>query len=114
MSGHFEIMKLTTLQLRSLKLLLRQKSKPLNAMDFVKEAWQKYALILAVVGGAIGVSIVNGWVAVSLLLAGYLVGIMERDFQWLKNQIRVLPLTSEITKWERVEELIRENEPPEA
>jgi hypothetical protein len=26
----------------------------------------------------------------------------------------VLPLTSEITKWERVEELIRENEPPEA
>jgi hypothetical protein len=101
----------TKLQLRSLKLMLRQKSRPLTAMDLIKESWQNYTLTLALVTVAIAVSVLNGWTALAIFFGGYLAGIVERDFQWLRNQVKVLPLSSEITNWERVEQLVQENEP---
>ena len=96
-------MKVTKIQLSSLKLLLLQRSRPLTAMDFIRESWRKYVLILVLVIGASVACALGGLAPVALLLGGYLLGVLERDVQWLRNQMRVLPLTSEITNWERVE-----------
>jgi len=96
-------MKVTKIQLSSLKLLLLQRSRPLTAMDFIRESWRKYVLILVLVIGASVACAFSGLAPVALLLGGYLLGVLERDVQWLRNQMRVLPLTSEITNWERVE-----------
>ena len=107
-------MNLTKVQLRSLKLLLKQRSKPLTTTDFVRESWRQYAFALAAVGVGIAASILIGYTAVALLLGGYILGVVERDFQWIGSYKQVAPLTSEITKWERVEQLVQENEPQKA
>jgi hypothetical protein len=107
-------MKLTEIQLRSLKLLQRHRSRPLTAMDFFKESWRKYALALVLVTGAIVALAVSGVAVLAVFLGGYLLGVLERDILWVRNEMRVLPLSSEITNWERVEQLIQENEPPNA
>jgi hypothetical protein len=107
-------MKLTAIQLSSLKLLLQHRSKPLTSMDIMKASWRKYMLSLAVFIVAISACVLSGSMVFGVLLGGYLVGMVTRDFQWIRNQIEVLPLTSEITNWERVEQLIQEHEPPKA
>ena len=83
-------------------------------MDIMKESWRKYLLGLAVFIVAIPACVFSGSVVFGVLLGGYLVGMVTRDFQWMRNQMEVLPLTSEITNWERVEQLIRGHEPPKA
>lgn len=107
-------MKITEIQLRSLKLLQRHRSRPLRAMDFIQESWRKYALALALVAGASVVLALSGVSVIAVFLGGYLVGVVERDVQWVRNEMRVLPLTSEITNWERVDQLVQENEQPKA
>jgi hypothetical protein len=105
-------MKVTEIQLASLKLLRQHRSKPLMAMDLFKESWRKYVLGLALLIVAIAVCVLGGSTLIAVFLGGYLVGIVTRDVQWMRNEMQVLPLTSEITNWERVEQLIQENEPP--
>ena len=107
-------MKVTNLQLTSLKLLLQQRSRPLTTMDFFKQSWRKYLFILLLLLGAITTCALSGLTPMALLLGGYLVGVIERDAQWIRNEMEVMPLTSEITNWERVEQLIKENEHPNA
>jgi len=83
-------------------------------MDCMKGSWLKYLLALALFLVAIAACVFSGSVIFGVLLGGYLLGIVTRDFQWIRNQIEVLPLTSEITNWERVEQLIQEHEAPKA
>ena len=107
-------MKLTANQLSSLKLLLQHRSRPLTLMDIMKGSWRKYILAVAFFIVAIAACLISGSVVFGVLLGGYLTGMVTRDFQWMRNQMEVLPLTSEITNWERVEQLIHEHEQPKA
>jgi len=43
-------------------------------------------------------------------LGGYLFGVLYRDFQWLHVTHRFWPVSAQVTNWQRVDELIEENE----
>ena len=103
-------MRLTDPQLRSLKLLRLQRSKPLTTVDFIKASWLKYVLTLLFIAAAITVLALTGFGLMAVFFGGYLFGLVERDVIWIRNQLKVLPITSEITNWERVEQPIEENE----
>jgi hypothetical protein len=83
-------------------------------MDLIRGSVMKYVVALALVAAAIGAAVLIGCSVVAIFLGGYLLGMVVRDFQWVKSEMAVLPLTPEITNWERVEQLVRENETPGA
>jgi hypothetical protein len=107
-------MKISETQLRLLKLLLQQRSKPLTAMDFLKQSWAKQVSALALFSVTITLCFLCDQVSFAVFLSGYLVGIIARDVQLLQNKTQILLLCSEVANWERVEQLIRENEPSKA
>ena len=45
----------------------------------------------------------------AIFSAGYFIGVVERDAQWLRRQVHVSQLSAEIVRWDRVEQLVKES-----
>lgn len=42
----------------------------------------------------------------SLVLVGYYLGVLERDYQWIGQWLKAWPINREIIRWDRVVELV--------
>lgn len=103
-------MKLTKPQLDQLKRWLQFKGRPLTIRSMILGSLPRYALIITALGG---LAVYFWWrhePVPSVFLGGYLLGILCREFQWLRLRSKFWPVNDHVTDWQRVEELVRENE----
>ena len=101
-------MSLTNTQVQMLKALLRNKDSAPSIASHFKAQWKMpAALALLTLGGAT-FFFFDGWHWLSLLLVGYYVGALERDFQWVGKSVAAWPLSRDIINWERVSHLLKE------
>jgi hypothetical protein len=103
-------MNLSESQLMQLKRGREMKENPPSMFSYLKSGRRTYLYMLFLTAG---VSIVFWyWKAYGYLafVLGYFLGVMYRDFQWSVVFRRFWPVSVEITNWQRVDDLIREND----
>ena len=103
-------MNLTKRQLLQLKRGREMKDNPPTMFSYLKTGKWKYLYMFLLFGC---ISIYAWFQKEYIVLAfviGYSLGVFYRDFQWAVVFRRFWPISLEITNWDRVDELISENE----
>ena len=108
-------LKLTKWHLKVLKLAERYHACPPTYPVLIKQYWKRSLLLLT--GSALGLyplyaltSADKLYMWYSGLITGVCITAASRDLGTLRRVIRTLPLSNEITNWDRVVELIEECE----
>ena len=102
------IMKLTPKQQRQLEILRRFKDDPPTIGKYFRINWKIYLAFFVVGFIGVGYGCWIGWHWFSALVFGMVVAATLRDLGWYRQIVRNWPLTDEVTNWNRVDELLDE------
>jgi hypothetical protein len=103
-------MKLTAYQLKALQATFQARDSGPTVTDQFVRGWKTY-FALIIVGGALSAFYWwGGWPVASVFIVGFCTGALWRDITWARLRVRLWPLSKEITNWERVSDLLAENE----
>jgi hypothetical protein len=102
--------KLSSFELRALKAAQQSLTSPPSPVRFLKRSWKTYAWQIALLGCGAAYYWWGGWHGLSFILQGFVLGAIWREVVWWGFHRRLWPLNREITDWQRVSELITENE----
>ena len=105
-------MQLTKAHLAQLKRALAHRTAPPTLWQMWLFSWRKNLVILGLYGGAAWFTWSTGSSWLTAFLLGYLLAVLIRDVQWLIVHKRFWPVSSAVTDWQKVEQLINENERP--
>jgi len=103
-------MELSAKQVRQLRKTREFRHRAPTVGGYFRSSYKGYLFITLVSGFGIVFFVWAGWPSASSLFAGLLLATVLRDLGWYSRIVRSWPLTREITDWERVDELLMENE----
>jgi hypothetical protein len=103
-------MKISKPQLERLKRWLQFRGRPYPIHQMVLASWPGYTIMIVALGGLSGYLWWRGAHIYAVGLGCYLLGLLYRDFLWLRQRSKYWPVVDHITDWKRAEELVRENE----
>lgn len=102
-------MKLTKLQLKTLKFYAKYQTEPLTMLRMVRSFWLMWLLLLIPVGlGCWYLS--SDWPGFGWLCIGASAGAFLRDINRILSLSRTWPAIHETINWQRLQELVQSNE----
>ena len=102
-------MKLNKRQVAYLQRAIKFRDNPPTLRDVLFSGLWKYLYMLALCGGLSILLYQFGYIVLSAFVVGYFVGVIYRDLQWVNVTNKLWPVSSEVTNWQRVEEILAQN-----
>ena len=99
-------MQLTPRQAKKLRTAQAFRQTPPTLRWFVQASLRTYLYLLVVAGSGAVFFYWAGWPIASGVLVGFFFATIARDLRWYALLVRDWPLSREITRWERVDELL--------
>ena len=99
-------MQLTDKQIKQLQMSRALRGRAPTLGWYLLTAWRTYLLILLAGVAAICFYLWAGWPYMATFFAGLLIATLLRDLKWYRQFANGWPLSDAITNWERVDELL--------
>lgn len=104
-------MKLTPLEIQLLKLAKKNRHKTLRLRDIFKNNWKKYCILFLCLGILFILSLfLDSSHILPAFIFGAFFGMISRDLGFFRRIIKINPISVAITDWDKVDELLREQE----
>jgi hypothetical protein len=103
-------MKISKSQLKRLKVSRELHGKNVSASGLFVRNWKHYLFLVGIIAAASYVFFTAITPGYTMLFLGALAGAILRDLGWFRITAQFWPVSEVITDWEKVDEIINENE----
>ena len=104
-------MKINKVQLKRLKASRELHGKDASAFMMLVKNWKYYLFLGALFSVLSYLFFIDGSIGYILFLGGAFLGAVLRDIVWFRLTEQYWPISDAVTDWEKVDEIIAENEP---
>ncbi len=103
-------MKISKSNLKQLKASTKYKGQSISAFFMYRRAWKAHLINIVTFSTLtyLAYSFVSKQHAIFVI--GVLFGLLVRDFAWHRTLSKFWPVSDAVTNWEKVDEIINENE----